>query len=208
MKRINQITVPPGIGRAFNVRRGQVLRVLLHEGPQVVDLNAFNQDNLKEAFSSSVTRQIQGVHLTTGHQLFSIPPWERIMFVITADTVRHEPNPRGTVSHDLLFGCCTRQLRIARYGSDTPGCKENIAGAIAEFGLDEGDVHDPFNVFMKTGINDQGELLFEAPDAVAGDYIELQAKMNCLVAISTCPGESSGPVHHPVLFEIYENSLS
>ena len=126
------------------------------------------------------------------------------MFVITKDTVRHEPNQRGTVSHDLLFGRCTRQYRITRYGSDTPGCQENIAGAIGGFGLGEEDVHDPFNIFMKTGVDPSGNLIFEASDATAGDYIELQAQMNCLVAISTCPGISSGPVHHPVSFEIYD----
>jgi uncharacterized protein len=198
-----ELIVPPRSGKAFEVRSGQVLRIRLPEGPQVVDLDAFNLDNLQEAFSSSVTRQFQSVHPTTGHRLLSVPPWESVMFVVTQDTVRHEPNDRGTVSHDLLFGRCTRQYRTRRYGNDTPGCQENLAAAIAEVGLSEADVHDPFNVFMKTGIDPQGHLIFEASDAVAGDFIDLRAEMDCLVAISTCPGISSGPVHHPVSFEIY-----
>jgi uncharacterized protein YcgI (DUF1989 family) len=197
------LIVPPRSGRAFEVQRGQVLRIRLPEGPQIVDLNAFNLDNLREAFSSSVTRQFQSVHPTTGHRLLSVPPWESVMLVVTQDTIRHEPNDRGTVSHDLLFGRCTQQYRTRRYGSDTPGCQENLAAAIAEVGLNEVDVHDPFNVFMKTGIDPQGHLIFEVPDAIAGDFIDLRAEMNCLVAISTCPGISSGPVHHPVSFEIY-----
>jgi uncharacterized protein YcgI (DUF1989 family) len=49
----------------------------------------------------------------------------------------------------------------------------------------------------------QRSIIFEASDAVAGDFIDLRAEMDCLVAISTCPGISSGPVHHPVSFEIY-----
>jgi uncharacterized protein YcgI (DUF1989 family) len=198
-----ELIVPPRSGKAFEVQSGQVLRIRLPEGPQVVDLDAFNLDNLQEAFSSSVTRQFQSVHPTTGHRLLSVPPWESVMFVVTQDTVRHEPNDRGTVSHDLLFGRCTRQYRTRRYGNDTPGCQENLAAAIAEVGLSEADAHDPFNVFMKTGIDPQGHLIFEASDAVAGDFIDLRAEMDCLVAISTCPGISSGPVHHPVSFEIY-----
>jgi uncharacterized protein YcgI (DUF1989 family) len=186
------------------VERGHLLRIRLPDGPQVVDLDAFNRDNLKEHFSSSVTRQFQSVHPTVGHHLLSAPPWERVMFVVTADTVRHEPNSGGTVSHDLLFGRCTRQYRIRRYGSDTSGCQEYIAGAIAEFGMSADDVHDPFNVFMKTGVTADGKLTFEPSDAATGDYLEMQARMRCLVAISTCPGISSGPVHHRVIFEIYE----
>jgi uncharacterized protein YcgI (DUF1989 family) len=199
-----EIVVLPRSGRAFEVRTGQTLRIRLPEGPQVVDFDAFNLDNLAEAFSSSVTRQFQSVHPTTGHRLLSVPPWENVMFVTTQDTVRHEPNERGTVSHDLLFGRCTRQYRIRRYGSDSRGCEEQIAGAIAEFGLGEATVHDPFNIFMKTGLDAEGSLIFEVPDAVAGDCVDLRAEMNCLVAISTCPGISSGSVHHPVSFEIYE----
>ena len=70
------------------------------------------------------------------------------------------------------------------------------------------DVHDPFNVFMKTGVTADGNLTFEASDAATGDYLEMEARMNCLVAISTCPGISSGPVHHRVIFEIYEPDWS
>jgi uncharacterized protein YcgI (DUF1989 family) len=125
------------------------------------------------------------------------------MFVIARDTVRHEPNPRGTASHDLLFGRCSRQGRIMRYGSDTLGCQEILASVIAEFGLGHEAVHDPFNIFAKSGIDDNGKLFWDVPDAVAGDYIELQAQMDCLVAISVCPGRQSSPVPHPVRLEIY-----
>jgi uncharacterized protein len=208
MKLSQELVVPPRCGKAFEIRNGQVLRIRLPDGPQVVDLDCFNRDNLRERFSSSVTRQFQSVHPTTGHRLLSAPPWEHAMFVVTADTVHHEPNSRGTVSHDLLFGRCTRQYRIAKYGSDTPGCQEYIAGAIAEFGLEEADVHDPFNIFMKTGLDPSGNLIFEASDAKAGDYVEMEARMNCLVAISMCPGISSGPIHHRVIFEIYDPAIA
>ena len=204
MRIIEQITVPPQSGKAFEVRMNQVLRVVLLEGPQVVDLDVFNRDNLTERFSSSKTRSREAVHLTTGNGLYSIPPWEQVMFMITADSVRHQPNPRGAVSHDLLYGRCSRRLRMEMFGTDTPGCQEYIADAIAEYGLGQEDVHDPLNIFMNTGIDEKGNLFFVDPDAVAGDYIELRAEMNCLVAVSICPGLSSGPVHYPVSFEIYE----
>jgi uncharacterized protein len=198
-----RFVVPPRSGRAFEVRAGQRLRFALPEGSQVVDFNAFNLSNPREMFSSSVTRGAEGVHLVEGSRLHSAPPWERTMFIIVANTVQPSMDERGARSHDLLYGPCNRKLRIARYGSDTPGCRENIAAAIATCGLGDEYVHDPFNIFMKTGIDGLGKLFFVDPDAVAGDYLELRAEMDCLVAISTCPGRSSGPVPHPVNVEIY-----
>jgi uncharacterized protein YcgI (DUF1989 family) len=66
------------------------------------------------------------------------------------------------------------------------------------------DVHDPFNVFMNTGLDENDQLFFVDPDARPGDYVELRAELNCLIAISTCPGRSSGPEPHSVHFEIYD----
>jgi uncharacterized protein len=208
MKLVEQIIVPPATGKAFLIDQGQRLRIVLHEGTQVIDFDAFNRENFKEMLGSSVTRGYEGAHLTTGSRIWTNPPYERTMFVITADTVRQQPDPRGARSHDMLGGRCTRKRRLFHYGSDTPGCQQNIASAIAEFGLSEDYVHDPFNIFMKTGLDADGKYFWVQPDAVKGDYIEFQAEINCLVAISTCPGRSSGPVNHAVSFEIYEADAS
>lgn len=203
MELVAQLVVPPCTGKAFDVREGQVLRIVLPEGPQVVDFDAFNRHHFRETFGSSVTRGYEGAHLTIGNRLWTNPPYERVMFVITGDTVQHNPDPRGAISHDVMMGRCSRKRRIARYNSDTPGCQENIAAAIAEFGLGDEHVHDPFNIFMKTGIDERDRYFWVESDAVVGDYIELRAEMDCLVAVSTCPGRSSGPVNHAVSFEIF-----
>lgn len=203
MQLIERIIVPPRNGKAFEVKNGQILRVVLPDGPQVVDFDVFNRHNPRERFESTLTRQRSGAHPTTGARLYSNHPWASVMFEITLDTVHHEPHPTGAVSHDLLGGRCSRLSRIENYGSDTPGCQENMAGAIAEYGLAPEDVHNPFNMFMKTGVEPNGTYFIVEPDAVAGDYVELRAAMDCLVAVSICPGRSSGPQPHPVWFEIY-----
>ena len=85
------------------------------------------------------------------------------------------------------------------------GCQENLAEAIAAYDLSPSDVHDPFNVFMNTGVGQDDRLFFAPPAARAGDHLELRAELNCLVAMSTCPGASSGPEAHTVHFEIYDS---
>jgi uncharacterized protein YcgI (DUF1989 family) len=202
MKLIEHFTVAPRSGAALVLKKDHVVRFSLPEGPQVIDFNAFNAADTRESFSSSVTRAYERVHPTTGTHLFSRPPYERVLFEIVADTVRHEPNPRGGASHDLLYGRCSRAYRIMHYGVDSPGCQENIAAAIAKFGLGDEHVHDAFNIFMRTGIEPDGTMFFEASDARKGDYLELRALIDAIIGVATCPGRSSGPVSHPIAVEI------
>jgi uncharacterized protein YcgI (DUF1989 family) len=204
MKLIQNFLIPKTTGKAFIVQKGQTLRISQPEGPEVLDFNAFNTDNPREFLGSSTTRGREGAHVSVGNRLWSCTAWNRPMFTIVADTVKHKPSPRGTRCHDFLYGRCSRKSRIERYGSDTPGCQEILAAAIEDFGLTPDYVHDPFNIFMKTGLNEKGIPFWEETDAVKGDYIDLQAEMTCIVAISACPGKSGGPVAHPVGIEIYD----
>ena len=54
-------------------------------------------------------------------------------------------------------------------------------------------MHDPFNVFMRTGLDKDGKLFYEAPLSKQGDYIDFRAEVDCLIAISACPSMCSGP---------------
>jgi uncharacterized protein YcgI (DUF1989 family) len=54
-------------------------------------------------------------------------------------------------------------------------------------------VHNAFNMFMFTAITDDDRTFFDPSDAREGDFIELRAEIDCLIAISACPGRSSGP---------------
>jgi len=204
MRLVSERFIEQGIGAAFPLTAGQHVRVLTPNGSQVADFDVFNLQNPRETLCSSRTRAAWGVHLTTGHTLYSTPPAEREIMTIVADTVQHRPSARGALSHDVLYGRCSRALHAQRGQARPRGCQEILADAIAEFGLGPEDVHDPFNIFMKTGLDGDGRLFYEDPDARAGDYVELRAEIDCLVAISACPGRSSGPVGHGLGIQIYE----
>jgi uncharacterized protein len=86
-----------------------------------------------------------------------------------------------------------------------PNCQDNLARAIEPHGLSVHDVHDAFNIFMKTGLSVDGSLFQEDPETVAGDYLELQAEVDCLVAVSSCPGQGNrSPAwgHRPLLLQV------
>ncbi|HXP78075.1 MAG TPA: urea carboxylase-associated family protein [Stellaceae bacterium] len=202
---VNSIEIPSRTGRAVRVAQGQVVRVRCHQGPQVADLIAFNADDTREKFWQARTRIVHGGHLCVGDQLWSIPPWTRPMMTMITDTVEHGELADGARSHDLLFCRCDARLyELVHKRTDThANCNDNLAGAIAPFGLGAGDVHDPFNIFMTTGLNRSGKPFYLPSDAKKGDYVDVLAEMNVLVAISACPGGSSGQQSYPLMVDIF-----
>jgi uncharacterized protein YcgI (DUF1989 family) len=203
---VTSAVIPAREGRAFRVAEGQVLRVRCAEGPQVADLIAFNADDLREKFWQARTRVVHGGHLRIGDQLWSIPPWTRPMMTLITDTVDHGDLADGARSHDLLFCRCDARLYELVHKRVGPNCNDNLAAAIAPFGLGPGDVHDPFNIFMTTGLNRSGKPFYLPSDARKGDYVDLLAEMNVLVAISACPGGSSGKQSYPLDVDIFGRS--
>lgn len=200
-------TIEVGEGLAFPAREGQFVQFTPTRNSQVVDLNLFRLNDPREHFSASVTRPVHGSHLVEGDRLLTCPPWERLIAWVDRDTLRGKATRQeGSVtrSHDLLFGRCSAALREHLYGSRTPGCQEILAGAIAAHGLSELAVHDPLNIFMRTGIDEDGKLFFADPEAGPDDVFALVLAMDTLVALSCCPGRSSGPSPGGVTVEVLE----
>lgn len=204
-KVVREDLIPARYGRAYELSQGQIIRVSCPEGPQVADFIAFYRDDPSEQFWAARTRVIHGGHLQVGDSLWSRPPRMRRMLTLIADSVVHAPLPFQARSHDLLFCRCDARLYEAVHGlQGARNCNDNLAEAIAAFGLGPEHVHDPFNVFMTTGMNDAGRPFYLPSDSRKGDYVELYAEIPCLVAISACPGGSSGPTSNPLGIAIYE----
>jgi uncharacterized protein YcgI (DUF1989 family) len=61
------------------------------------------------------------------------------------------------------------------------GCLELLTGAPKPYGIVKGNIPDPLNVHYDVR---NGMLLIDEPVSRPGDYIELSAEMDCLVALS------------------------
>lgn len=188
------VIIPFGEGRAFRVEAGQTLYVKQRErGGQVGDLNVWNADDPRECLWASRTGLYHGMHLTKGHQLHSTWPGERPIMTIVEDSIAGRRSEKGVLQHDIMCGRCSQKLRQQRYGKATPGCQELLAGAASAFGLGPEHVHDAFNLFMYTGLNAEDRFFLEITDARADDFIAMRAELNCIVAISSCPGGCTSP---------------
>lgn len=205
---VTQREVAPRTGTALVLRSGQILRIGQPEGPQVCDFNAYAEGDTSEQFWSGRTRILEGAHLSTSSTLWSTRV--RPMFIIVADTARDRPSAYRGRLHDLIFARCSRELWRLVEGRDEPNsCQDNLAGAIAGFGLGPEHVHDAFNIFMRTGIDPADDRLFNEPtDTSPGDYVDLLARMDAIVAVSLCPLGDATPdrVCSPLTLEVFDGS--
>jgi uncharacterized protein YcgI (DUF1989 family) len=180
---LDSFVIPKERGRAFEVRAGQLLKVIEIEGAQTLDFNAYVLPDFHERFSAGRTRFFTGIHPREGDSLWSNPPHERPLFTIDEDTVGE---------NDLLFPRCSR-IVFAPFGlEDHRGCQDSLQEAIAPWGLTPDDVHDTFNGFMRTGVDASGGIYIDLPSAQQGDFMVLECHVDCLVALSACP---AGDVH-------------
>jgi uncharacterized protein YcgI (DUF1989 family) len=182
--------LPIRSGRAWTVPAGAVCRIAAIDGPQVGDLNLWNQHNPRERFWASRTRQLQRAHVSTFDRLWSTLPYLRPLATITADTLAGygEDSDGGRV-HDLLGTRCDPYVNRMLTGEDFDRhCHSNLTRAVLPHGLTELDVHDVLNVFQCTGLNDDDRYFMKACPAQPGDYLEFFAEIDLLCALSTCPG--------------------
>jgi uncharacterized protein len=185
-----KLVVPIRSGRAWRVPAGHVFRIVTIEGPQVGDLNIWNQHNPRERMWASRTRQLQGAHVSTFDRLWSNLPYLRPLVTITNDSLAdYGVDEFGGRLHDLLGTRCDPYVNRLLTGEDFNfHCHSNLVRAVVPHGLTEFDVHDVLNVFQCTGLNSNDQYFCRASPAKPGDFLEFFAEIDLLCAISACPG--------------------
>ena len=190
--------IPPRSGVAFELRRGQRLRVIDPEVEQVADLLAYNRADTGEAISNGRSFDYASrLFLSTGDALYSNR--SRVMLRIVADEVGR---------HDFLLTPCSAEMFRIIYGEESNphrGCFGNLAAALAPHGVPADRIPTAFNVFMNVPVDAAtGRLRVEPPLSRAGDCIEFEARMDLLVGLTACSaGQSNNfrykPIHYRIL---------
>ena len=187
---VSESVVPVRSGHAFPVAAGQVVRFSTVDGPQVVDLNLWSLHDPRERFWASRTRQFYGTHLTVGHRLWSNLPFLRPLATFIADTIAYGRDADDAGCHDLLGTRCDPYVNQLLSGAAYDfHCHSNLTRAVQPLGLTEFDVHDVINLFQITGLMpDDKRYFMKTCPAHPGDFVELLAETDLLMAISLCPG--------------------
>lgn len=185
-------------GVAFEMARGQRLRVIDPEGEQVADLLAFNRADIAEVLSSGRSLDYAScIYLSTGHELYSNR--SNVLLRIVEDTVGR---------HDFLLTPCSAEMFRILYGDSNPhrGCFGNLAAALAPYGVLPDALPTAFNVFMNVPVDGQtGRLRVEPPLSRAGDYIVFEACMDLVIGLTACSaGQSNNFRYKPIHYEVLD----
>jgi uncharacterized protein YcgI (DUF1989 family) len=173
----------PQTGTAFELSKGQTLKVIDLEGEQVADLTAFNREDPREWLSSGRSIDYANtIYLTTGHSLYSNR--SRPMFTILSDDVGR---------HDFLLTPCSPETFQILYHDDSyhPSCFENLHTSLARFGIGPDEIPTTLNIFMNVEVGTNGLLSILPPVSRSGDSILLRAEMDLIVGLTACSAEKS-----------------
>lgn len=193
--------VPARQGRAVRINAGETIRIINTHGTQVCDTWAFSTHNLNEFMSWEHGRAwIDGLIPSVGDPLLSNR--RRPIMTLTADT--------SPGVHDTLMAACDlyryMTLGVTDYHDN---CADNLRLAMQAIQLSVPEVPQPLNLWMNIPVNAQMKIDWCPPVSRPGDYIELRAEMDCIVAMSSCPqdiipinGEQCEPVE--LHFEVRE----
>ncbi|SER72334.1 hypothetical protein SAMN05421690_10604 [Nitrosomonas sp. Nm51] len=181
-----QETVPGGCHWSGVVRRGTTLRLTDSSGGASAAVLFYNQEEKLERYNMADTLKSQHTfYLTEGHACHS--DMGRIFCRITQDTVGW---------HDTVCGISdAEQVRahygVARYQELHNGMYrnglDNMLIELGKWGLGRRDIVSNINFFSKAAVNAAGELIFNAGNSKAGDFVDLSFEMNTLVVLSAAP---------------------
>jgi hypothetical protein len=172
------VFVPAAHGGAITARAGDLLAVVDVEGGQVADFVALPGADWRRAVSPHQTRStLRRLTLRVGDRLVD---WNRepVLEIVRDDV--------GV--HDLLFCACSPALYRQRFGlTDHRSCRMNLLEALAPHGVEEWQIPDPVNLFMKTPPRADGEFDFLPAPSRPGDRIVFRCLTDVVAAVSSCP---------------------
>ncbi len=187
-KVIEEFIIPKCSSKAFIVKKGQMLRVIAHEGKQVADIRFLNAHDYREQFSGTITaawnsnQKMGGIHRVK--KLYSKWPWGNVMFTVIDDKVGdHRMNIQCT---EMLYKILGKPPHL--------NCADLFDECLKPYHLSMRDLESDgvFNAFMPYKIADDkdGTIGYDRPSCEKGDYIDFLAEMDVLVAAVSCPGDS------------------
>jgi uncharacterized protein YcgI (DUF1989 family) len=185
---VEEFIIPKCSSKAFLLKKGQVLRVIAHEGKQVADIRFINAHDFREQFSASLSISLNTIEGIGGREkikkLYSNPPWQNVMLTVIDDKVgKHLPGTQCTPMHYELMGL-----------KGHLNCADLFDKCLAPYNLSLRDLDSTgvFNVFMPISYLDDenGTVVYQRPSCEKGDYIDFLAEIDVLVAATSCPNDS------------------
>lgn len=177
--------IPGGWNFSHVVKKGTSIRLTDIEGGVNVSTLMFNPQNLSERYNMADTLKAQYTsYLTKGHALYS--DMGRVLASIIEDTCGW---------HDTLTSCSTPNTNTEKYGRKNYQEHRNsyyrdgfrsLITEVSKYGMSLKNLHSLINFFTKINVDEYGSLNF-VPQTTAGAFVDIQAEMDTLFILNTCP---------------------
>ena len=194
--------IPARTGKAVRLAPGRHVKIINPHGTQVVDMWAFNAQDLTEVMSMHHTHScLRKLVPAPGEPFYTYK--RRPILTLVEDT-------SAGVHDTVLPACDTYRYIWDGYAGYHPSCGDNLAAALTELGYTPPAITpQPFNLFMNCPIGADGRISYLPPVTKPGDYAVFRAEMECVLAMSACPYDLDLPINGPdrvpreVHFEVY-----
>ncbi len=173
-----EILVPGGFGRSFTAAEGGLITIIDLHGSQAGDFVALAAADPAASLSGVQTRRLLRA-LTFGAGALLYASSGRAMFRVVEDSI-------GV--HDFSVPACDASRYEVDFGIiGHRNCLDNLAAALARFGLSAADVPEPFNLFQNSPALEGGRTGVVDSASRPGERIVLQPLCDVICALSPCP---------------------
>jgi urea carboxylase-associated protein 2 len=175
---IHRESIPGGWYWSTRLDRGEALRLINTSGASCVSLLAWSAADPSERLNHADTIKVQwAASLRKGRVILS--DMGRVLLSIIEDT---------SGAHDTLAGGSSAATNAARYGEiATRNTRDNFILAAGKLGLGRRDIAPCISFFAPVSVDADGRFQWEANRRHAGDFVDLRAEMDLLLALSNCP---------------------
>jgi len=170
-------SLPGGWYTTLHIAKGEVLRLVPQGAASAVALAVWSAQDTAERMNLPDTVKLQWTtELKKGRVVFS--DMGRVMLSIVEDS---------SGAHDVLTGGST-PATTAQYGNPRlRNTRENMVLAAAKLGLGKSDLMPLFNLFAPVRVDAEGKFEWRGGMIGDGEWIELRAEMDLMIALSNCP---------------------
>ncbi|HEY0033573.1 MAG TPA: urea amidolyase associated protein UAAP1 [Devosia sp.] len=169
--------IPGGWYWSTSLKAGDTIRIAQDHGPSAISLIAWSAADPSERLNMPDTVKVQWTTaIAKGRVLFT--DMGRVLFSVTE---------AASDAHDALVGGSTAASNASKYAGDHRNTRDNFVLAAGKLGLDRRDIPSAIAFFAPVRVDADGRLTWQDDLRIAGDYIQLRAEMDLLVAFSNCP---------------------
>jgi uncharacterized protein YcgI (DUF1989 family) len=182
------VKIPAGHGKAARVDAGHKVKLINTYGTQVVDFWALNAYDLGEFMSMESTRATN-VRLNPLLGDTFVTNQRRPIITLVEDTT---PG-----IHDTFMAACDRhRYGLLGFKGYHRNCQDNLVEGLQDIGVTlPFKIAGSWNIFMNIPVlDDRNSVDFRPTKCEPGQFVLLQAEMDCYVVFSACPQDIL-PIH-------------